>query len=291
MEEERLLAKARLQSMRDFKVQQEQEQFMAQARINSFRDLRGDDMSVPSFARPPAPKQSIHRTRPNFGNNLQSVQEGKDLLDIDEDVHDNLPRPGIFRSSSDLTTDTAIKTPDDDLMSLAESEVYSHLDPRQNWKTQQNLSFRLQRPPVYADNAAGDLIQPSASFSTQSLYGGASTGFASTPVQPMAYAGRHMGYNAPQQFHTQPQQYAHMPPQQFRTAVPPQQTYASPAAASGSSNMSFQAAPPPTWESMNAAFAPTPSVAGSYAPQPQHHQPYQQQQQQQHQQQPTQMYY
>ena len=304
-EEERMfIAQARVNSFRDMEEQevqvqsgiyaknkQEQDNFIARAKVNSFRDMRGDDddMTVPTFARPPASNpssnhnhNSIHR-RTNYHHpnplHLQSVQEGSDLLDIDN-MHGL--GPGLVRSASNLTLDTAIKTPEDDLMSLASG--YSHLDPNQNWKTQQNISFRLQRPPVYADTGAGDLIQPSPSFTTHSFHGNTSVsssaqggiGAQSLPFQPMNFAGRHMGYyNAPnpnaninnntQQYHQQQQQQqyqqqhsAHQAQTQYATTPSQQSSYApSPMRPSMSSDVSFTVAPPPTFESLNAAFSST----------------------------------
>ena len=296
LEEEMLIAKARLNSLRDLKRRKEQAEsnayasnifarngqeeakLMAQARLNSFRDLRGDDMSVPSFARPPTHTiNAVNRhQRPSH---LQSVQEGQDLLDVDEPFHQ---APGLVRSPSNLTLDTAIKTPEDDLMSMA-SDVYSHLDPHQNWKTQQNLSFRLQKPPVYADTAAGDLIQPTPSTSTQSFYGGAQNGTASgyrssqaTPQSAMNYAGRHMAYPSQAEAYrqTQNRQYQQQQQQQQQyqnwNTSSQRQSFTSPTNPGMSSNMSFTAAPPPTFETLNEAFAPSPSVAGNHASQQQY---------------------
>mmetsp|Transcript_125 Transcript_125/g.166 ORF Transcript_125/g.166 Transcript_125/m.166 type:complete len:412 (+) Transcript_125:88-1323(+) len=51
-------------------------------------------------------------------------------------------------TSSSITLDTCFEN----------SSTYSHLDPQQVWKTQNNVSFRLQtQPPVYSDNIAADL--------------------------------------------------------------------------------------------------------------------------------------
>jgi hypothetical protein len=290
-EEDIMIAKARINSFRDMREyqdksqsgiyannQQEQENFVARAKIHSFRDMRAaDDMTIPSFARPPPstrPQPSHVQNRPH----LQSVQEGIDLLDVNNTLH---PGRGLVRSSSNVTLDTAIKTPEDDLMSLASG--YSHLDPNQNWKTQQNISFRLQRPPVYADTAAGDLIQPSPSFSNQSFHGNASVqggyGLGSQgapPLQPMHFAGRHMSYNqqqqqqSPQWQHQQQQQqspqWQQSPRYQVPYATPPsQQTFSPSMGPQMSSNMSFTAAPQPTFETLNAAFAPSANYA---APQP-----------------------
>jgi hypothetical protein len=282
-EENIMLAQARINSFRDLRAEQErarsgmypqsereQEKFVAQAKVNSFRDMSGDHMSIPSFARPPA--SPIHRAPPARNPlNLQSVQEGIDLLDVN-------PRPdvgrGMVRSSSNVTLDTAIQSPDDDLLSLATD--YSHLNPNPSWQTQQNISFRLQRPPVYADTAAGDLIQPSPSMSNQSFYGNISgqsvDGFGrqAPPVQPMNFAGRHMSYSQQEQRQQQQQQqqqqqipqrqqYVH----QQQATNPTQQSQQQSVGPQFSSNMSFTAAPPPTFESLNAAFAPSPSVAGN----------------------------
>eukprot|EP00557_Chaetoceros_sp_GSL56_P003192 CAMPEP_0176496510 /NCGR_PEP_ID=MMETSP0200_2-20121128/11231_1 /TAXON_ID=947934 /ORGANISM="Chaetoceros sp., Strain GSL56" /LENGTH=624 /DNA_ID=CAMNT_0017894465 /DNA_START=104 /DNA_END=1978 /DNA_ORIENTATION=- len=309
-EEETMLAKARLESFRDLKKQQEQraaaaatkyvyatdqrqeEQFIAKARLSSFRDIRGsgDDasmgMSIPSFARPPpvpimptksssaSPSPSMHRTFPQYPtanantNNtttrhhhsqqtshyLKTVQEGVDLLDMDDDHHDESRRAGLMRSESSLTLDTAIQSPDDDLMSMTSGmseAVYSHLDPRQNWRTQQNLSFRLQRPPIYADTLAGDLIQPSSSSSAS---------FAN-----------HMWQKQQQQQHTT------VPPPRTTTTTTTNTTYAgtntpmnysthttSPPSSSTPMGVvqggpGFVAAPPPTWESLQEAFAMPPA--------------------------------
>lgn len=268
-EEDAFLAQARLRSFRDLRSQNSQK---GKAGISSFSDGRGDDMTVPSFARPPAPK-SRNPPRASYyrqqNPHLQVVKESKDLLDIDDDgAEDHLRRPaGLVRSTSELTLDTAIKMPDDDLMSLASgfSGIYSHLDPNQNWKTQQNVSFRLQRPPVYSDTAAGDLIQPSPMFSTQSMNGNA-------PVQQsMNYAGRHMG-NAPSVNNNYPiqNQWQHQQRQDSALNHGHQQSFqqSSPSfapAAVAQPNLGFTAAPPPTFESLNEAFAPSPSVARGYA--------------------------
>ena len=365
-EEAAFLAQARLQSFRDLKQQNDQkmvmgishnifaknqdeeEKFVAQARINSFRDLKGEDdnITVPSFARPPPvhahgakspPRTSYpreHKQKQNLKPHLKAVQETKDLLDIDDGAEDLLwGKSGMVRSSSNVTLDTAIKTPEDDLVSLSSgfSGIYSHLDPNQNWKTQQNLSFRLQRPPVYSDTVAGDLIQPSPSFAAvaggqqHSSMNGNVPGFNTSQAsvqQSVNYAGRHMGY-APsvgspsmqyqqqhqqqqqqyqqqqqQQQHQQQQQQHHhqqqfnsfkhgqqQPFQQTHMNQPPSQQYfpnSPPAPSFTQPNIGFTAAPPPTFESLNEAFGPSPSVAGGYST----NQSYQQQrQQQQHQQQ------
>eukprot|EP00979_Chaetoceros_neogracilis_P004505 scaffold787_cov285-Chaetoceros_neogracile.AAC.69 len=257
----------------------EEEDFLAQARLRSFRDLknqnsrdfRGDDMTIPSFARPPVPKSrmpphaSYHREQKPH---LQVVKESKDLLDIDDGAEEYLQRPaGLVRSSSNVTLDTAIKTPEDDLISLASgfSGIYSHLDPNQNWKTQQDASFRMQRPPVYADNAAGELIQPSPSFSNQSMNG-------NVPIpQSVNYAGRHMGYapsvnnySMQNQWQQQQQQQNSTPNHGQNLSFPYKPSSFTPAAFA-KPNMGFTAAPPPTFESLNAAYAPSPGVAGGYS--------------------------
>lgn len=293
-EEETLLARARLESFRDLKRQQEhrarmataaaskhlyakdqrqEEQYLAQARIHSFRDIRGDvggggtgddasmAMSIPSFARPPvATSKSAHRAQHPTSSryhhpqssHLKPVKEGVDLLDLDDDSNNQESHGNrLMRSESSVTLDTAIKSPDDDLMSLTSgiSDVYSHLDPRQNWRTQQNVSFRLQKPPVYADTLAGDLIQPSASFVYDvaheplssysygnSIPGGGFSGGSTTSnvwQQASTYAGRNMEYS--------------------RNNIPSNSTPMAPQGAG------FVAAPPPTWESLQEAFAVPPS--------------------------------
>lgn len=325
-EEAAFLTKARLQSFRDLKQQNyqkmemaksnniyaknkdEEEKYVAQARINSFRDLKGeDDMTVPSFARPPSHRASYPREQKQNQNqkpHLQAVQESKDLLDIDDGAEDLLwGKSGMVRSSSNVTLDTAIKTPEDDLVSLSSgfSGIYSHLDPNQNWKTQQNLSFRLQRPPVYSDTVAGDLIQPSPSFAGhQSMNGsGNVTGFnlsQASVQQSVNFAGRHMGFapsvtSPSMQYQQQQQQFnkfnsfnngQQQPFQQPHMNQPPSQQYDSNSRppTSFAQPMGFTAAPPPTFESLNEAFGPSSSVAGGYS----NNQSYPQQQQHQQQQ-------
>lgn len=276
-EEEILIAQARANSLRDLREHneqaqtgafardsQEQEKYIAQAKVNSFRDMRGikDDFTVHSFARPPPSSRPVFRS-----SNLQSVQEGIDLLDTD---HNSLPGRGLFRSASNVTLDTAIKTPEDDLMSLASG--YSHLDPTKSWQTQQNISFRLQQPPVYADTVAGDLIQPTPSLAPEKSYHGGAYehdgyGFASPPrPSPMNFAGRHMNYAPGQQQPFAQMQQPPLYPQQrspqwqksSQYQVSSQQSYSP----QMSSNMSFTAAPQPTFETLNAAFATPSNVAG-----------------------------
>jgi hypothetical protein len=318
-EEAAFLAQARLQSFRDLKQQNDQkmgmaksqniyaknkdeeEKYVAQARINSFRDLKGeDDITVPSFARPPAHRTSYPREqKKNQKPHLQAVQESKDLLDIDDGAEDLLwGNSGMVRSSSNVTLDTAIKTPEDDLVSLASgfSGIYSHLDPNQNWKTQQNISFRLQRPPVYSDTVAGDLIQPSPPFAGHQSMNGHVPGFNSSQAsvqQSVNYAGRHMGYapsvsSPSMQYQQHQQQYQQFNPSNHGQQQPFQQTHMnqppsqqhypnSPPAPSFAQPMGFTAAPPPTFESLNEAFGPSSSVAGGYST----NQSYQHQQQRQ----------
>lgn len=227
------------------KNDQEEAELLARARLNSFRDLKrqndrggynNDDATVPTFARPPpSPKKTTYAPQP-----LQAVYEGKDLLDIDDPPPNDLHTPTTFarrRSNSDITLDTAIKT-DDDLMSLASglTNAYSHIDPTQNWKTQQNLSFRLQQhPPVYADSVAGDLFHPGGSAVSVS-------GYPSPPGErPGSFAGRHMGMQYPSQNMNMNMSVSTMP-QQNQSPM------------GGASTRSFAFAPPPTWESVNENF-------------------------------------
>ena len=167
--------------------QHEEQQYIAKARLNSFRDLRGeqqsydqrndendDNVSIPTFARPPR----VIASKSN--NHLKPVQESAaDLLDdyknnnTSDNQHVNRQRsnsdhgsisfPAVVRTTSSVTMDTALGGevgPDcSDTVSVL-TEHFSHLDPRQMQKTQANLSFRLQAPPVFADSLAGDLIQP-----------------------------------------------------------------------------------------------------------------------------------
>lgn len=248
-DERRLIAEARALSLRELEEtrrkrrdEEEEQRQLAQARLNSFRDLNksNDDMTVPSFAKPPTSRP--HQPLNSMGGGLQPVEEDKDLLDLD--FNHTSSSTNLFRTQSSVTLDTALRddfgigpslTNDDD-MSLA-SETYSHLDPKKNWKTQQDVSFIFQRPPVYADSLAGDLIQPSSSFSTSaSFYGNTSPNYQ----PPMMYAGRHMGYdqNTAQKLGnpTYPQSVPGPRPK-----TPP----------------NFQAPPPPTFAVLNEAFGPT----------------------------------
>lgn len=247
-DERRLIAEARALSLRELEEarrkhqdQEEEQRQVAQARLNSFRDLNvsNDDMSVPSFARPSSTPRP-HKPYGNMTGGLQPVEEDKDLLDLD---FDDTTRPtNLVRTQSSVTLDTALRDDfgtgpslnnnDEDDMSLA-SETYSHLDPTKMWKKQQDVSFIFQRPPVYADSLAGDLIQPSSSFSTSaSFYGNTFPNQQS----PMMYTGRQMGYeqNAPQQFF-----------QTYPQSVPGPRPKTPP---------SFQAPPPPTFAVLNEAF-------------------------------------
>lgn len=267
--------------------QRQEEQFLAQARIRSFRDIRGssgtaggvsggDDasmaMSIPSFARPPPvhrssyPAARYHPAHPSSSHYLKPVKEGAvDLLDVDDQHHQESQEGLLRRSESSVTLDTAIQSPDDDLMSLTTSgmsDVYSHLDPRQNWRTQQNVSFRLQKPPVYADTLAGDLIQPSASFSNDVPHAahessvapnystgsgkpvGSSSGMGGSSnsnvwQQAATFAGRNMDYYKRHATTTMP------------SSIPTM-----------GQGAGFVAAPPPTWESIQEAYA-VPSVPPS----------------------------
>jgi hypothetical protein len=250
-DERRLIAEARALSLRELEEtrrkrldREEEQRQLAQARLNSFRDLNvsNDDMSVPSFARPSLVSRPHKPYNNTMGGGLQPVEEDKDLLDLD---FDDTSRPAnLVRRQSSVTLDTALRDDfgtgpslsNDDDISLA-SETYSHLDPRKMWKTQQDVSFIFQRPPVYADSLAGDLIQPSSSFSTSASFYGNPPPISQSP---MMYAGRHMGYgqNVSQKLAnpTNPQSVPGPRPK-----TPP----------------NFQAPPPPTFAVLNEAFGPT----------------------------------
>jgi len=95
---------------------------------------------------------------------------------------------------------------------------YAHLDPRQMMKQQQDLSFRLQEAPVYADTVAGDLIQP-----VYPQFGGDSGGGIGVGSDGEVYGlGPSSDVNLP------------------------------------FSPTAFQSPPPPTYETFNAAFANPP---------------------------------
>ncbi len=90
--------------------------------------------------------------------------------------------PTLVRSTSDITLDTMLrdlgnnKMMKDTMMSTSDgmsvvTQRYAHLDPMQMSKTQQQINFRLQNPPVYADSLAGDLIQPQPSFGDNAAAG------------------------------------------------------------------------------------------------------------------------
>eukprot|EP00551_Chaetoceros_affinis_P012860 CAMPEP_0203670440 /NCGR_PEP_ID=MMETSP0090-20130426/6510_1 /ASSEMBLY_ACC=CAM_ASM_001088 /TAXON_ID=426623 /ORGANISM="Chaetoceros affinis, Strain CCMP159" /LENGTH=798 /DNA_ID=CAMNT_0050535301 /DNA_START=251 /DNA_END=2647 /DNA_ORIENTATION=- len=163
-----------------------------------------DNMTVPTFARPPREITSktkghvnVHRNEnsSNQDNNNQSHLKGvnetnsiSDLLDRNNNNNINSPDRNsisgeistLIRSTSSLTLDTMLR--DIDASTIA-TEKYPHLDPNpmQMMKTQQNLNFKLQlHPPVYADSSAGDLIQPTPSFGGVSGGGGNSNAFAGT---------------------------------------------------------------------------------------------------------------
>jgi len=135
---------------------------------------------------------------------------------------------GIVRSTSSVTMDTMLKNGPDGTIRAENDDVsvamYSHIDPRQMYKTQQNLSFRLQNPPVYADTSAGDLIQP---VYTPSVVDGGNGGMAS----PNPYVNQNGAHGAPPN-------HGHLP------FSPPQ---------------NFQSPPPPTWDTFNMAFANPPA--------------------------------
>ena len=214
-EEERfLISQARLASLRDMKEKAEhgnndnEDRMMAQARLKSFRDMRQekDDefsvSSIPTFARPPTKNKT-----PQQKSHLPAVfEDSDDLIDLSPTKDDY---PEVLKSPSSLTMDNMFG--DDDR--TVHTETYSHLDPREMWKYQSNLSFKLQSPPVYIDTSAGDLIQPQ---------------FNSDNNNPYLSDNNNPHLN---QSNTQPM---------FSTT-------------------SIHAAPPPTWEALNAAFRPTSS--------------------------------
>ncbi len=268
-EERKLVAQARLNSLRDLRNRRDQEQsgmyarsdveevqYMTQARIRSFRDMRytaehghsngptrldADDDTIPTFARPPpSPRRTGIAAMPRAGLGLQPLQEDAtvDLLDMD-DNHGNSSGVG---PPSAVTIDTTIQSiPADDEISTFSHDVYSHLDPNQMWKTQQNVSFRLQRPPVYSDTAAGDLISTAG---TQS--------FVQRPMPMPAVT------PSPQQQQQQQQQQRGM--SYATTGGAPRPNFAHPNVSGTGMPMQTQtqtrAAPPPTWDSLNAAYTP-----------------------------------
>jgi len=327
-EEMKQMAKARLNSFRDLREQRERQD--SYLRYGGGAGLEDDDMSIPTFARPPPaaakpmgasrPSPSRTRTRlpsgggggmnnPSHITNLYAVQEDVDLLDVDNPPTPPIEHMRMARRPSDVTIDTAIKPPADDEMSSF-SDVYSHLDPNQMWKTQQDVSFRLQRPPVYSDTAAGDLIQPSSSFSVMGMGGGMSTSAAPTSSNVPQQQQRYQYQNQHQpQYQTAPkqQQYQTTPQQHQFTTPPPlprnnisgggfgsiggsgSDSVMSDAHSSmmrqtapGFSTASFRAAPPPTWDSLNAAFAPSNAQPHSQQQNTQQYSHTQQQRQQPH---------
>ncbi len=245
------------------------------------------------------------RRRQQQQNHLKAVQETNSLSDLldnnyNDNKNNNTPDRNSFdgeistliRSTSSITLDTMLR--DMDASTIA-TEQYPHLDPNptQMMKTQQNLNFKLQlNPPVYADSSAGDLIQPTPSFSGiigsgsfgdshKNIFTGTtgvntsgvpapapghaprgqqqqyhpqknSTNHSATPSQPMSYTP--MNFAQPQQ---QQQYHQHNP---MNYAGRHMEMGAGPTMNQQQQTQSagFVAAPPPTWDTLNDAFGATP---------------------------------
>ena len=159
----------------------------------------------------------------------------------------------ILRSTSSLTLDTMLRSQpgggiathststgmaidyDDKRDDMSFMADMPHLDPTQMWKTQQGLSFRLQnRPPVYADTAAGDLIQPSPSFQM-------------SPMAPNPNTCRNTATTM-----QRPAVHDHHQQQGRRMESSPNMKPFDPIGL----NPNFKTPEAPTWDSLNAAFVP-----------------------------------
>mmetsp|Transcript_29693 Transcript_29693/g.34154 ORF Transcript_29693/g.34154 Transcript_29693/m.34154 type:complete len:380 (+) Transcript_29693:1465-2604(+) len=300
------------------KTDEEERKQIAQARIKSFRYLRGDadvdgvdhdhdddGMTIPTFARPPRIIKHVKKTynvaaKTPF-KHLNSVQEGRatDLLDDDMLMNPSSSAdfPSIGKSASSLTLDTLLKdvdnnhnnnenntrqgtgvyTSQDDISIV--TEQYSHLDPKQIWKTQQNLSFKLQSPPVFADTSAGDLMQSTNTNATamgaNNIYvtnqNSNQAGNIHTPYHQNQIPGQSFphGYQNQVQNHFQmgfnhhatlQQQYNNnLAMQQQRQNHQQQQQQHHLNNTANNTTMRFVVPPPaPTWDTLNHAFASSP---------------------------------
>lgn len=273
-----------------------EQKYIAKAMVHSFRDLRGDNgvedddnnddnMSIPTFARPPrviknSNNRNTHHTNAKHPHSphLATVQETSSVKDLlgdnyatGHDSNDDGPY-NLIRSTSSITIDTMLRDShlDNDNISVL-TDQYSHLDPKQMSRTQQNISFRLQTPPVYADSTAGDLIQPS----TASFVGGGMNGNSAASHHFFSPTGHPYGMQQ-QQYHQHQQQQ----PQQLqqnvypgfnnmnhnttmRSNIPTMNTTSSNHNnnsnvmnfAGRHMNLGFVPAPPPTWDTINSTFA------------------------------------
>ena len=259
---------------------EEEKKFIAQAMVHSFRDLRGveqsynhheDDMSIPTFARPPRVITSKNNNRSSNSqhNGLKAVKETSPMADLLDENH-NIGQDDQFGNINTHDVDNS------DGISVLTGNI-SHLDPKQMEKTQQNLSFRLQAPPVYADSTAGDLMQPGTATSHQNVTPNqnqqqqpafgmnmsnapSTTSFAAANFQQANFIQQQQQQQQQQQYYqgnTTNATGSHVQMGFINQPNSPHQRQ-QPAAHQSLSqqNMSFVAAPAPTWDALNNAFDP-----------------------------------
>jgi len=181
--------------------------------------------SPPSFvqtSKPSGVQKAANRQR---RTDQLLFDEVDDLIQLEsEDVI-----PPIVRCASSVTLDTMLQ----ESKKSVDQDVQQNYTPEQLYETNQNLSFRLQKPPVFADSVAGDLIQ---SHSCVDDVAGTNNVQGFVPKQNM------------------------MMPTPISSILNAQQNV-------DMSISNFQAAPPPTWETLNSAYSSNPRQPNTMYPQ------------------------